>query len=78
MGLLQSVKHVLAAAALFGGIAVMGQAVSAQEPASSSGTEQSPREGQEYSARTGRAPAWPRADVAAGRETQNGDREGDH
>jgi iron complex outermembrane receptor protein len=46
MGLLQSVKHVLAAAALFGGIAVMGQAVSAQEPASSSGTEQSPREGQ--------------------------------
>lgn len=46
MGLLQSVKHVLAAAALFGGVAVMGQAVSAQEPASSSGTEQSPREGQ--------------------------------
>lgn len=46
MELLQSVKHVLAAAALFGGIAVMGQAVSAQEPASSSGTEQSPREGQ--------------------------------
>lgn len=46
MEFLQSVKHVLAAAALFGGIAVMGQAVSAQEPASSSGTEQSPREGQ--------------------------------
>ena len=46
MELLQSMKHVLAAAALFGGIAVMGQAVSAQEPASSSGTEQSPREGQ--------------------------------
>jgi len=46
MEFLQSVKHVLAAAALFGGIAVMGQAVSAQEPASSSGAEQSPREGQ--------------------------------
>lgn len=43
---LENVKHVLAAAVLFGGIAVMGQAVSAQEPASSSGTEQSPREGQ--------------------------------
>jgi iron complex outermembrane recepter protein len=43
---LENVKHALAAAVLFGGIAVMGQAVSAQEPASSSGTEQSPREGQ--------------------------------
>ncbi len=46
MGSLENVKHMFAAAALFGGIAVMGQAVSAQEPASSSGTEQSPREGQ--------------------------------
>ncbi len=46
MGSLENVKHMLAAAALFGGIAVMGQAVSAQEPASSSGTEPSPREGQ--------------------------------
>ncbi len=43
---LENVKQMLAAVALFGGIAVMGQAVLAQEPASSSGTEQSPREGQ--------------------------------
>ena len=43
---LENVKQMLAAVALFGGMAVMGQAVLAQEPASSSGTEQSPREGQ--------------------------------
>jgi iron complex outermembrane recepter protein len=46
MGSLENVKHMLAAVALFGGIAAIGSVVSAEEPAPPSGTEMSPREGQ--------------------------------